>query len=78
MGNFQLPQVGSFALPLTPGRAASSFSLDLPVLEAARAEFESKKGYYTLVVRDPDGNELFFPLSGGLPAGSLTARCASD
>ena len=50
-----------------PGRIF--ISLDLEVLEAARTEFESKGipirfrrwGYHTLVVSDPDGNELFFP-----------------
>jgi catechol 2,3-dioxygenase-like lactoylglutathione lyase family enzyme len=50
-----------------PGRIF--VSLDLDVLEAVRAEFEKngvdiefrRWGYHTLVVRDPDGNELFFP-----------------
>jgi catechol 2,3-dioxygenase-like lactoylglutathione lyase family enzyme len=50
-----------------PGRIF--ISLDLDVLEAARAEFEARGipvrfrrwGYHTLVVQDPDGNELYFP-----------------
>jgi catechol 2,3-dioxygenase-like lactoylglutathione lyase family enzyme len=50
-----------------PGRIF--VSLDLDVLEATRAEIEDKDvpvrfrtwGYHTLVVSDPDGNELFFP-----------------
>jgi hypothetical protein len=51
----------------SPGRIF--ISLDFDVLEAAKAEFEAKGvairfrwwGYYTLVVTDPDNNELFFP-----------------
>jgi catechol 2,3-dioxygenase-like lactoylglutathione lyase family enzyme len=50
-----------------PGRIY--ISLDLDVLQAARVEFERRGiaiehrqwGYHTLVVRDPDGNELLFP-----------------
>ena len=44
-------------------------SLDVEVLEAVRAELEAKGvavedgrwGYRLMIVRDPDGNELYFP-----------------
>ncbi len=50
-----------------PGRIF--VSLDAEVLDAVRREFEGKGvavreerwGYRTMVVADPDGNELFFP-----------------
>ncbi|MDP3738246.1 MAG: VOC family protein [Hyphomonadaceae bacterium] len=44
-------------------------SLDLDVLEATRRDYEAKGiairdgywGYKTMIIADPDGNELFFP-----------------
>ena len=51
------------------GRGRMFVSLDLHVLEAARAEFEGRGvaiedgrwGYPVMIIRDPDGNELYFP-----------------
>ena len=47
-------------------------SLDPGTIDQLRAEFESRGapvedgwwGYDTMIVRDPDGNELFFPYPG--------------
>ena len=44
-------------------------SLDIEVLQTLRAEFENRGapvtdgwwGYDTMIIQDPDGNELFFP-----------------
>jgi catechol 2,3-dioxygenase-like lactoylglutathione lyase family enzyme len=55
--------------PEKTGRARIFVSLDLDVLQALRAEFEARGapvkdgwwGYDTMIVEDPDGNELFFP-----------------
>jgi catechol 2,3-dioxygenase-like lactoylglutathione lyase family enzyme len=50
-------------------RSRIFLSLDLDVLEAVRSELEARGvaiedgrwGYRTMIVRDPDGNELYFP-----------------
>jgi catechol 2,3-dioxygenase-like lactoylglutathione lyase family enzyme len=55
--------------PDKSGRARMFISLDLEVLESVRAELEGKGvavedgrwGYRLMIVRDPDGNELYFP-----------------
>jgi catechol 2,3-dioxygenase-like lactoylglutathione lyase family enzyme len=55
--------------PEKTGRARVFISLDVDVLHAVRAELEGRGvavedgrwGYPLMVVRDPDGNELFFP-----------------
>ena len=54
-----------------PGRIF--ISLDPDVLDAVRHEYEGKGigirdgqwGYVTMIVADPDGNELYFPYSSG-------------
>jgi catechol 2,3-dioxygenase-like lactoylglutathione lyase family enzyme len=54
------------------GKARMFISLEPGTLEALRAEFDSRGapvedgwwGYDTMIVRDPDGNELFFPYPG--------------
>lgn len=51
-------------------------SLDREVLEAVRSEYAAKGlairdaqwGYATMIVTDPDGNELFFPYPDAPPA----------
>lgn len=51
------------------GRGRIFVSLDLATLQALRSEFEDSGapvqdgwwGYDTMIVVDPDGNELFFP-----------------
>jgi len=51
------------------GHGLMFISLDLDVLHALRSEYEQKGvdvkdgwwGYNLMVIRDPDGNELFFP-----------------
>ena len=51
------------------GRGRMFISLDVAALEAVRAEFEGRGvavedgrwGYRLAIVRDPDGNELYFP-----------------
>jgi catechol 2,3-dioxygenase-like lactoylglutathione lyase family enzyme len=51
------------------GRARVFISLDPDVLDAVRAELAGRGvaiddgdwGYRTMIVRDPDGNELYFP-----------------
>lgn len=55
--------------PEKTGRGRLFISLDLEPLKALRAEFEARGvpvrdgwwGYDTLIVQDPDGNELFYP-----------------
>jgi uncharacterized glyoxalase superfamily protein PhnB len=55
--------------PTKAGTGLVFISLDLEVLMALRAELEGKRvkvndgywGYRLMIVRDPDGNELFFP-----------------
>ena len=55
--------------PDKTGRARMFISLDVAVLEAVRAELEGRGvavedgrwGYRLMVVRDPDGNQLYFP-----------------
>jgi len=55
--------------PDKTGRARIFLSLDADVLDAVRAELEARGvaiedgywGYRTMIVRDPDGNELYFP-----------------
>ncbi len=55
--------------PDKTGRGRMFISLDVAVLEAVRAEIESngvavedgRWGYRLMIVRDPDGNELYFP-----------------
>jgi catechol 2,3-dioxygenase-like lactoylglutathione lyase family enzyme len=55
--------------PEKTGRGRIFISLDIEVLRALRAEFEAKGapvkdgwwGYDTMIIEDPDGNELFFP-----------------
>ena len=54
------------------GRARMFISLDLHPFDDLRVEFASRGapvengwwGYETMIVRDPDGNELFFPKPG--------------
>jgi catechol 2,3-dioxygenase-like lactoylglutathione lyase family enzyme len=55
--------------PARNGKSLLFVSLDLPVLEALRAELEGRGvaleegwwGYDLMIVTDPDGNRLFFP-----------------
>jgi catechol 2,3-dioxygenase-like lactoylglutathione lyase family enzyme len=55
--------------PDKAGSALMFISLDVGVLHALREELERKGvsvtdgwwGYETMIVRDPDGNELYFP-----------------
>lgn len=55
--------------PEKTGRGRMFISLNVPMLEAARAEFEGRGvaveegrwGYRLMVVRDPDGNQFYFP-----------------
>src|SRR5215470_19928946 len=55
--------------PAKLGRGRVFISLDVDVLRAVRTELEGKGvavedgwwGYPLMVVRDPDGNELYFP-----------------
>jgi len=64
--------------PGKTGRARIFISLDLEPFRALRAEFESRGapikegwwGYDTMIVEDPDGNELFFPYPDGYPDGA--------
>ena len=54
------------------GRGRLFISLDLAPLQALRREFEGRGatvrdgwwGYDTMIVTDPDGNELYFPYPG--------------
>lgn len=58
--------------PEKNGRARMFISIDREILDALRAEFEANGapvrdgwwGYETMIVEDPDGNELFFPYPG--------------
>jgi catechol 2,3-dioxygenase-like lactoylglutathione lyase family enzyme len=55
--------------PDKAGKARMFVSLEPETLDALREEFEGRGapvedgwwGYRTMIVRDPDGNELFFP-----------------
>jgi catechol 2,3-dioxygenase-like lactoylglutathione lyase family enzyme len=55
--------------PQKTGQSRIFISIDLEPLQALRAEFESRGapirdgwwGYDTMIIEDPDGNELFFP-----------------
>jgi catechol 2,3-dioxygenase-like lactoylglutathione lyase family enzyme len=55
--------------PEKTGRSRMFISIDLGPLKALRAEFEARGapirdgwwGYDTMIIEDPDGNELFFP-----------------
>jgi len=55
--------------PERTGRARMFISLEIEALNAVRAELEGKDvaiddgwwGYRLMIVRDPDGNELYFP-----------------
>jgi catechol 2,3-dioxygenase-like lactoylglutathione lyase family enzyme len=55
--------------PEKTGRSRIFISIDLEPLQALRAEFDSRGapirdgwwGYDTMIIEDPDGNELFFP-----------------
>jgi catechol 2,3-dioxygenase-like lactoylglutathione lyase family enzyme len=55
--------------PDRTGRGRMFISLDVEVLDALRSELEGRGvavedgwwGYRLMVVRDPDGNELYFP-----------------
>ena len=55
--------------PEKTGRGRIFISIDIGPLQALRAEFEGRGapirdgwwGYDTMIVEDPDGNELFFP-----------------
>jgi catechol 2,3-dioxygenase-like lactoylglutathione lyase family enzyme len=62
--------------PAKVGHGRLFISLDPPVLSAVRAELERRGapvtdgrwGYKTMIIRDPDGNELFFPYPDDEPA----------
>ena len=49
-------------------------SLEIELLRTLRAEFENRGapladgwwGYDTMIIKDPDGNELFFPYPKGV------------
>jgi catechol 2,3-dioxygenase-like lactoylglutathione lyase family enzyme len=55
--------------PEKTGRSRIFVSIDLAPLQVLRAEFENRGapirdgwwGYNTMIIEDPDGNELFFP-----------------
>jgi catechol 2,3-dioxygenase-like lactoylglutathione lyase family enzyme len=55
--------------PEKTGRSRIFISIDLASLQALRVEFENRVapirdgwwGYNTMIIEDPDGNELFFP-----------------
>ena len=55
--------------PAKTGRSRIFISIDLGPLQALRAEFENRGapvtdgwwGYDTMIIEDPDGNQLFFP-----------------
>ena len=55
--------------PEKTGHGRMFLSIDIGPLQALRAEFEGRHapikdgwwGYDTMIVEDPDGNELFFP-----------------
>ena len=65
-----------------PGKAGTGLmfvSLDADVLNAVRAEYEGRGvnvedgqwGYRLMVIRDPDGNQLWFPYEGVESKGTL-------
>jgi catechol 2,3-dioxygenase-like lactoylglutathione lyase family enzyme len=55
--------------PRKTGHSRIFISIDMEPLQALRAEFEGRGapirdgwwGYDTMIIEDPDGNELFFP-----------------
>ena len=55
--------------PQKNGQSRIFISIDIEPLQALRAEFEGRGapikdgwwGYDTMIIEDPDGNELFFP-----------------
>ncbi len=55
--------------PEKTGRSRIFISIDLEPLQALRTEFENRGapirdgwwGYDTMIIEDPDGNQLFFP-----------------
>jgi len=55
--------------PQKTGHSRIFISIDIGPLQALRAEFEGRGapirdgwwGYDTMIIEDPDGNELFFP-----------------
>jgi catechol 2,3-dioxygenase-like lactoylglutathione lyase family enzyme len=55
--------------PEKTGRGRIFISIDIGPLQALRVEFDSRNapikdgwwGYDTMIIEDPDGNELFFP-----------------
>ena len=55
--------------PEKTGHSRIFISIDIGPLQALRAEFEARGapitdgwwGYDTMIIQDPDGNELFFP-----------------
>ena len=55
--------------PEKTGHSRIFISIDIGPLQALRAEFEARGapirdgwwGYDTMIIEDPDGNELFFP-----------------
>jgi catechol 2,3-dioxygenase-like lactoylglutathione lyase family enzyme len=55
--------------PEKTGRSRIFISIDIVPLQALRTEFENRGapirdgwwGYDTMIIEDPDGNELFFP-----------------
>jgi catechol 2,3-dioxygenase-like lactoylglutathione lyase family enzyme len=55
--------------PTKTGSGRMFISLDIEVLRTLRTEFETRGapivdgwwGYDTMILKDPDGNELFFP-----------------
>jgi catechol 2,3-dioxygenase-like lactoylglutathione lyase family enzyme len=55
--------------PEKTGRSRMFISIDIGPLQTLRAEFEGRRapirdgwwGYDTMIIEDPDGNELFFP-----------------
>ncbi|HZU21485.1 MAG TPA: VOC family protein [Terriglobales bacterium] len=63
-------------LPGNVGKGLVFISLDLPVLQALRADLEQRGlavqdgrwGYRLMVVADPDGNQLYFPYPADEPS----------
>jgi len=62
----------SWQEPGKTGRGRMFISLDLAILEEVRSELEGRAGaveddrwgYRLMIVRDPDGNEFYFPYPG--------------
>jgi catechol 2,3-dioxygenase-like lactoylglutathione lyase family enzyme len=60
--------------PQKTGHGRMFISLEIDVLRALRAEFENRGapivdgwwGYDTMIIKDPDSNELFFPYPKGV------------